>query len=67
MLRSGRTGGIARLQAEFMDDGFILGETLAPVNYTGVYNADDHRMNNKGLIDSFLTRGITSTMATSSA
>ena len=32
--------GIARLQAGFMDDGFIQGETLAPMDYT-VCGADD--------------------------
>ena len=44
------TDGIARLKAGFMEDGFIQGETLAPIDYT-VCGADDRRMNNAEFID----------------
>ena len=55
------TDGIARLQAGFVEDGFIQGETLAPIDYV-VCGADDRRMNNQS--SSTRPRGITSTMVT---
>ena len=44
--------GVARLKVGFMDDGFVQGETMAPLSFT-MCGADDRKMNNADFVKSF--------------